>query len=853
MLALQPLPYDEAGTLLAITPGGELIRVEKPTIEISVSWDDITDKPTTVAGYGITDVFTKTESDERYAPIEHTHHVEDIVDFPDSWSWDDITDTPTTLDGYGIADAYTKTESDERYAPIEHTHHVEDIVDFPQTWDWENLTGKPQSSPEEIDNVVNNAVINGQNPPVNIQTTQGNIQLSPQGKIVANSNIDLAVGNKILATVTVNGNPVDLAIVQVENYLNVVNPITGEVYADWLQTDFGNTHTPLNLSHSNNPITGKYIAYDVGAWIYNTTDYPAMSKQILATFTEGILKLDSKYFTPVDNGSGGLILSGITWSEIQTEYYKYQAGLTAIQTNKSGLISISDISFTINDAIIYFNYRFSLGDYDTGLITIYQVLISATQANIVTQVNLLHTFTLSDNNFTDFYKNLIETTNQQTQENTTAIEALNGAIIFIGEINLKTDDVTQPALTDRAAELGYPTLQRGYTLVDLDNNQWTYNGMEWINIGNNNVSTATNETLGVVKGSTDNLKVSVDIGGEMTVNGLESALNNKANKGTTLMDYGIADAYTKIEADASFAKTVHTHTVSQITDFPTTWNWNNITNTPTTLAGYGVTAKYAGSQTDGGAADSAVKVNIAAKPDINMLEDVSGLYGLFNTTGSVNYPSEAGLGLRLQRSSGSSVTTGNSIIDLWSAISVNSPVYIRRAQGNGTDIIFGEWQQLLTTDSGYTQTQINTLLSGYVLQGIKGTWSPELTGSSTSGSGVEYVPRYGGYCIQGKIVTVYAYIAASFTTKPTGTIIITGYTPQGHTIPNDWLYITGIAAIGGTSNGNSKVSGFINNNGNLTILAEDDDGVNTDISRLNWNVVLTNSLSIRLSITYFLQ
>lgn len=507
VLGLPPLPYDEAGTLLAISPDNEIIRVEKPDIEISVSWDDITDKP-------------------------------------------------TTLGGYGITDALTKDESDERYAPKEHTHLVEDIVDFPETWDWDDLTGAPQSTPQEIDNVVNNAVINGENPPVNIQTTQGDIQLSPQGKIIANSNIDLSVGYKILAMVTVGGNKTDLAIVQVENYINIANPITGEVYADWLQTDFGNTHTPLNLSHSNNPLTGKYIAYDVGAWIFNTTDYPAMTKQILATFTEGILHLDSKYFNPVDNGSGGLILSGITWNEIQAEYYKYQAGLTAIQTNKSGLISISDISFNINDATIYFNYRFSLGDYETGRINIYQALISATEANIIAPVNLVHTFTLSDNNFTDFYKNLIETTNQQTQENTTAIEALKGAIIYIGEINLNTENVTQQSLTDRAAELGYDVLQAGYTLIDLDSNQWTYNGTEWINIGNNNVSTATNDTIGVVKGSTESLKVSVDIGGEMSVNSLESTLNNKADKAATLMGYGITDAYTKNEVDAISALSV---------------------------------------------------------------------------------------------------------------------------------------------------------------------------------------------------------------------------------------------------------------------------------------------------------
>lgn len=36
----------------------------------------------------------------------------------DGVSWNEITGTPTTLAGYGITDAYTKTASDAKYAPI---------------------------------------------------------------------------------------------------------------------------------------------------------------------------------------------------------------------------------------------------------------------------------------------------------------------------------------------------------------------------------------------------------------------------------------------------------------------------------------------------------------------------------------------------------------------------------------------------------------------------------------------------------------------------------------------------------------------------------------------------------------
>ena len=67
-------------------------------------------KATTLAGYGITDAYTKTESDKKYQPAGnyssagHTH------------TFASLTSKPTTLSGYGITDAYTKTESDGKYA-----------------------------------------------------------------------------------------------------------------------------------------------------------------------------------------------------------------------------------------------------------------------------------------------------------------------------------------------------------------------------------------------------------------------------------------------------------------------------------------------------------------------------------------------------------------------------------------------------------------------------------------------------------------------------------------------------------------------------------------------------------------
>lgn len=57
------------------------------------SFAQLSGKPTTLAGYGITDAYTKAAADAAFAPIAHTH------------TFASLTSKPTTLAGYGITDA----------------------------------------------------------------------------------------------------------------------------------------------------------------------------------------------------------------------------------------------------------------------------------------------------------------------------------------------------------------------------------------------------------------------------------------------------------------------------------------------------------------------------------------------------------------------------------------------------------------------------------------------------------------------------------------------------------------------------------------------------------------------------
>lgn len=84
------------------------------TGQVSLSWENIINKPTTAAGYELSDVYTKTEVDQRLKNISSSGDGTQI----DTISWYKILDTPTTIAGYGMTDAYTKTEIDKKFENI---------------------------------------------------------------------------------------------------------------------------------------------------------------------------------------------------------------------------------------------------------------------------------------------------------------------------------------------------------------------------------------------------------------------------------------------------------------------------------------------------------------------------------------------------------------------------------------------------------------------------------------------------------------------------------------------------------------------------------------------------------------
>lgn len=96
-------------------------------------------------------------------------------------------------------------------------------------------------------------------------------------------------------------------------------------------------------------------------------------------------------------------------------------------------------------------------------------------------------------------------------------DTLRGATIVIGRIDLDTKDVTDAKLTARALEImGGTTVQTGWTLVDNEQHEWHWNGVNWQDMEQPNIYPAQNGTLGLVRGSeTGDISVT---DGNMTVN-----------------------------------------------------------------------------------------------------------------------------------------------------------------------------------------------------------------------------------------------------------------------------------------------------------------------------------------------
>jgi hypothetical protein len=111
---------------------------------------------------------------------------------------------------------------------------------------------------------------------------------------------------------------------------------------------------------------------------------------------------------------------------------------------------------------------------------------------------------------------------------TEKIDAAIGKLRYLPSHNFGVALPTQEELTAYAkSHTGLGIVENATSVVNtFDNHEWVYNdGTQlWVDLGLNNVGTATNTTLGVVIGSTDPAKVSIASDGTQSVNGITAGV-----------------------------------------------------------------------------------------------------------------------------------------------------------------------------------------------------------------------------------------------------------------------------------------------------------------------------------------
>lgn len=111
----------QIGTGLELTEQGTLNASGGGTAD-AVAWQNVTDKPTTLSGYGITDAAPLNHNhDSSYYKKSETYSKTEIDGKGYLTEHQDISgkaDKATTLSGYGITNAYTKTEVDGKLSSV---------------------------------------------------------------------------------------------------------------------------------------------------------------------------------------------------------------------------------------------------------------------------------------------------------------------------------------------------------------------------------------------------------------------------------------------------------------------------------------------------------------------------------------------------------------------------------------------------------------------------------------------------------------------------------------------------------------------------------------------------------------
>lgn len=529
------------------------------------------DKATTLAGYGITNAYTKTEVDSAISAATPT--------------FSSLTGKPTTLSGYGITDAYTKTavdsalvlKADKTYVDT-HLASKEDIASLAavaESGSYADLHNKP-FIPSVVSDLTNDSGFQ-----TATQVTSA-ISAASLASLHGSATNDFSVKG-----LTVNGDIMP-AVSGVSNIGSATQKFAA-IYTKEMHID-ANT-----LYVDGVPVLGSSA---------NTINITADVNQgmRIATTGSGVLVLDSQATTTI--GTSG------------------QNADVVIQTTGTGslarITSATQVTLTAPTVAVVGNQTVSGSLVVSGDFTVSGVHTTVNSTSMTVEDNII---TLNKGEQTD-----------GITLGSAGIEIDRGALarqrmIFTqsagkwqmgpagAEINVASESYVDSAVSGKANTSSLAAVATSGSYADLSNKPTLFSGAYADLTGKPTIPTVPTAVSAFTNDS-----------GYQTAAQVSTAIAGKANSATTLAGYGITDAYTKTAVDSSLSGKADKATTLAgygITDAYTKTVIDSDlaakADKATTLAGYGITDAYT---------KTAVDTSLAAKANTSSLATVatSGSY-----------------------------------------------------------------------------------------------------------------------------------------------------------------------------------------------------------------------------------
>lgn len=502
----------------------------------SVAWSGITDKPTTLSGYGITDAMTSTQINEELAKKQPIGNYVTAETLEGTYvTNENLTSALSTKQNVG--DYATKTDLTNGLngkANSVHTHVKADITDFPTDLATQtDLANKADKS--VVDELNNNAV---------------KYSLYDNRKFIQMANHDALSG------VTTTGDGVNIAMV-----------------SKWDKVDLGSAKVTMNLNTVDNITINddKVIATQdfVGEQVATKADLVhTHTKADITDFPTKLSEFEND-LAPIDTGA-------VRWDEIQNKPESF--------TPSAHTHTVSDVTDFPSDLV----HEAALADYATkteleSKLDSADLEQYALKSDIPEQLPNPNALTIKYNNVQAF---TYDGSKAETGNFTVTLQTVPVAVTSEGAPTSNAGFPANSVVKVNSAGTMLTTATAGTDYVAPNGNVASATKLQTARtIGLSGVG-STPQTFD----GTTNISIPITnvpyslVSGAPTIPTKTSELENDSNfltnvswanisdKPTTVSGYGITDAVDSNTLNSSLsgkANVSHTHTKEQITDFPT--------------------------------------------------------------------------------------------------------------------------------------------------------------------------------------------------------------------------------------------------------------------------------------------